>query len=546
MRRAWFVLVALFMLEGCIKWLRPDYPFSRSATQFIAQGPYVYQQRVIIGDNHELKEADWPQFFGEMKQYFDGLEVRVWETSDLSSYDPALLVRFIKAAHRAGLKVAVNFWEYPDSKNLPPEFRAYKLSLTGQIVPASSSDDYAFFPALDKTNAEAVAWSASRTKLLLERITAQEPVDYFMMTEDRLNPWDPTTPWPHQVNYWQGPTYSNTAAASFRDYTGHKLPVDRPALVNQLTEFAAPDSELWNQFYEWRFRIFAHYLGEMLKAASEAVKPTNGSFETIVMEWQRVIAEGEFSYRNDWPVLQNSRVFGVSAQWLSRLPELDHLVVEFGEDGLDQTKWPMWLNEKGIRQIAAVAEKNSKAVGGFIQAYSWPLHRPTPEAIEPEYVISSRAGARVIVVYDCAVFYHDDSRYSEAVVKEWQRVRSGQVNSPEPIRPKLDSTNPSATVRAAWREGSDIKVQRTILKTLKNGPFYAAYDRNGWGATVSAADVLDQMGGYLVLSNRPDLIGQRFTVIEKETDGRIVWAQYGDLELPGINDNGGSKSLLVQ
>ena len=391
------------------------------APKFIAQGVYAYPDRIIIGDSEEVREKDWPVFFEEMSEFFDGLEVRVWGTSYLPSYDPSLLIRFIKKAHEYGVGVAINFWEYPNSRNMPLQYQAKKLDRDGKIVPTELSDDYAFNPLLDKCNAAAVKWQAEQIKAFLQMIVKEEPIDYFMFTEDRLSAWDAKTPWPHQVNYWQGGTYSKAAASSWGKYSqGHKLPVDNQKLVNQYTEYTDEESELWYKFWEWRFRIFANYINEILKAAHGVAAPVSQSFETIIMEWQRVYDEGIFSVNGDWPIADNA-VFGVSAFWLSKMPYLDHFIVEYGEDGINNAAWQK-ANKKGTDQIASVVKGNNKAIGGFIQAYSWPLHKATPQMIEGEYNMSLEAGAKVIVVYDCAVLYSGNSRYSEEAVAEWQRV----------------------------------------------------------------------------------------------------------------------------
>lgn len=397
------------------------------------QGPIIGIKGFGMGDDEYLAESQRQDFFKHMKSIgCDVLELRIWYD------DPELTIRVIKEMHAAGIKVALNFWQYPGmwdaAAMIPAEYLSMILEDDGTRVGGYVSDGGAGVFRLDLTNPTAINWMMKNLDNWLAEINSKEQIDYFFIVEDKLNPWNNPYEWPKQVDYWKAPVYSDYALKAWREYAGDsraKFPVHDASLINDsnenmLTLVQSNRDSLWLKHFRWRAEIFTNYLGKLSRIGEK-----NSKFGTVLMEWHRLIDECYFNNsQNSWPAhlltfIEDNYIFGVNYELIAKnCPAVKTLVVEYGEDGT-HPEWTIDDNGRNAVQVASICRSNGKKLGTFLQLFGYDsgLGGIKPEVVRELWEKNNLPFAPdMVVVYDCAVVYPKSTRHNQATANAWREI----------------------------------------------------------------------------------------------------------------------------
>lgn len=540
-------------------------PVTVTSPKLIGQGVELHAQGIVIGDGEVLLTTSavrWgattstrlDQFLKAMAQSFDALEFRVQTDFDHPFPETTAVANaFIKRAHDYGLKVALNYWRYPGTLNVPDEFRAKKIDDYGQVVFASPDDDHVKVNHIDKANPAALAWFKQQLQSGLNTI---QNFDSFLIVEDKVSSWVQTDAWPQRVRYWDSPTYSQAALESFQafqiihDQALRLLPVDRAEFVEPgLTELAGPGDPIWSYWYEWRFDIFTNYL----KAIKDAVRTIRPATKVVYMPWQRVLFESAAASNDDWTAagwqvgrgngVADSAIFGVSAKKIAKRKAVDEIVLEYGEDGT-RWGWPMSLNESNAKAVSK-SVKSKITFGSFIQLFNYSDHQSViPELVVDELRISKKFNARTLIIYDVATLFEKSGRYNQELttywraIKAWNFVRYNDMSLITMIRRELlkakgkqlglDPDRPGppsmpAGVGAWYDRNGTIYITSLALRD-RTAPFYIVADH--WNDPLRTPDNwLEEAPdrGYVAI-HRHDLLSRKFQVIDRYAN----WAPIGE------------------
>lgn len=575
-RLAWLpLIIGLF----CLVW-----PVSAKAATspyrpfLIGQGVELHGAGIVIGDGEVLlstsavrngaaTSARLDQFLKAMKQSFDALEFRIQTDIEMTRPDSiAAANAFIHRAHDFGLQVGVNYWRYPNTLNVPAEFQAKKLDDSGRVVNATLDDDHVKTNHIEKANPAALAWFRAQLKAGLATVP---DFDFYFAVEDKLSSWVQTDDWPQRVRYWDSPTYSQSALASFQAYLiihdqgRHLFPVDRRGFVRSgLTEYASPNDPLWAYWYTWRFEVFAQYL-KTIKTAVQAVHP---GAKTYFMSWQRTINEAIPINGDDWNpavwtvgrgngVVENA-IFGVSAKAIAAKRAVHQLIIEYGEDGT-HWGWPMSLNRANAR-IAFRMLKSRIGFGSFLQMYNYSDRQHViPELVFEELQIAKTYNARTLVLYDVATLFERSARYDAELTAYWRAnvawnftrfndlslitIIRRELLKAEGKRLGLDPNRPGPPSQPAgvgsWYDRNGTIYISTLALKNRTAPFYVVADH--WSDPLRTPENWLEAApdrGYIAI-HRPDLISQTFQVIDRYAR----WAQIA--ETPGVC---GLKGVICQ
>ncbi|NOX96935.1 MAG: hypothetical protein GXO98_02530, partial [Nitrospirae bacterium] len=288
----------------------------------------------------------------EITQYFDmaGIAINYWDTAAIAEAQ-----EWIDAFASYNLGFTFHSLRYPGtyfSWEIPDAYRSVGLVYPdGTFVTLTNNNDY------DVCSAEAAQYRADqfRDRLSLLSLTTESRL---MFSEESLGMIRSNT-----SPYYNSPTYSDADLDSFRTYIGNslaKFPVDIadadiPVDSQYKIAYAAPDDPLWDQWWDWRFRAFADYLGKMAKGASDAFTG-NTNYKGAIY----------FGLNNNVYEVTGARMPGIRLEYIAESPYIVNLLSDtYG------TYNNINLSEDGAVAYGQAAEAHGKDLGLFVQLWNF-------------------------------------------------------------------------------------------------------------------------------------------------------------------------------
>lgn len=438
MKKMAFVFMVMFLFLGCekipldskIQKNSIDIPDPWKPQEVWIQGLYLNFEGWGIGNDQTLSEEQFRSFLTAMKNCgIDVIEVRVWVD------DIQLVVKTIQLIHEHGMKAAINFWQYPGMRQfIPVDYRGVRLDSTGTLQFGFWSDEGAGVFSIDLTNQNAVDWMMNNLENFLAQVSVQVEVDYFLIVEEKINPFHEITEWPKRIYYNDASLYSELALQNFKQFYGlhsnPRFPVHSEPLYNdKLSQLLILEKDLndtqWQVYFDWRAQVFTDYIKRLSQVGNQYT--TNG---TVLMEWQRLVDEMFFNNdKNSWPpelieFVQDNKVFGVSFEKILQEISNIELILEFGEDGAHPEEWTVDDNRRNTEIFKNLCEEYGKSNNLFLQLFGFDSKKgPVAEnLIIQNWKLVLEYKPKRVVLYSAGVLWEGSWRYNTEITKLWKNL----------------------------------------------------------------------------------------------------------------------------